>query len=134
MKMEIKEFSDKTDITIDTLRYYDKIGLLVPPKVKGRRSYSEGELEMAMIIKKLKSLDFSLDEIKALFELEKDVEQDKALNDESISKINSCLEMIIQKYNIIIKQEQDLIQVKKALKKMIDKTNKLLELRHFYTE
>lgn len=132
--MEIGEFSVKSGITIDTLRYYDKIGLLIPPKANNRRSYSEEDLEKAKVITKLKSLNFSLDEIKALFELEEDIEQDKALNEESINKINSCLEMIVQKYNIIIKQEQDLIQVKQALKRMIDKTNKLLDLKYFFAE
>lgn len=132
--MEIGLFSDKTGITIDTLRYYDKIGLLMPPKIKDRRCYSDEELEKAMVIVKLKSLNFSLDEIKALFELEKNISQDEDLSEESISKIKTCMDLIIKKYIDVVKQEQDLIQVKLSLKRMIDKTNKLLEVRHFFIE
>lgn len=41
--MTIKEVSKKYDISVDTLRYYEKIGLLPPIKrnSKGYREYTE---------------------------------------------------------------------------------------------
>jgi len=51
--MEIGKFSKEMQITIDTLRYYDKIGLLVPNRIGYKRSYSIEDLEKAKLIKKI---------------------------------------------------------------------------------
>lgn len=124
--MEIGEFSNKTRITIDTLRYYNKIGLLVPDKINNRRWYTEEDLEKADIIKRLKCLNFSLEEIKILFDLDREIDDTDILNSESRDKIKYCYSIIEQKYNDIIQQERDLIMIKSGLEKMISKTTKLL--------
>ena len=130
--MEIGEFTNKTGITIDTLRYYNKIGLLVPQRSGNRRNYSEEDLEKAVVIIKLKNLNFTLEEIKAMFQLENDINEDEALNYESRKKIHSCLDILKEKYNDILIKEQDLIQMKQILEKMINKTNRLLEVGYFF--
>ncbi len=130
--MEIGEFSRKSGITIDTLRYYNKIGLLEPHRIKGRRSYSEEDLEAVLAIKKLKSLDFSLDEIKLLFAMGKNIEENDRLDESSRANIKGCLEVIEEKYKDIVRKEQDIKQVKCMLEKMIEKTNRLLELGYFF--
>jgi DNA-binding transcriptional MerR regulator len=127
--MDIGEFSKITDITIDTLRYYDKIKLLIPTKVNSRRIYTEEDIEKAVIIIKLKKLNFSLMEIKAFFELEKNIEQSEEINDESVKDIENCLMMIEMKYKAIERQEEELRIVKTALSKMIIKTNSLIQNR-----
>ena len=127
MKVEIGEFSCKTGLTIDTLRYYNKIGLLEPERINNRRHYTEDDIEKAIIITKLKNLNFTLDEIRILFDLDKDVDENKALDGESRIKVKTLLNIIEEKHNEIIKKEQDLIQIKTILEKMIYKTNKLLE-------
>ena len=131
IKVEIGEFSCKTGLTIDTLRYYNKIGLLEPVKINNRRHYTEDDLEKAVIIIKLKNLNFTLDEIRILFDLDKDVDESKALDNESRIKVKTLLNMIEEKQNEILKKEQDLIQIKAILEKMIYKTNKLLETGRF---
>ncbi|GFP74839.1 helix-turn-helix domain-containing protein [Clostridium fungisolvens] len=127
--MDIGEFSKITAIAIDTLRYYDKIKLLIPAKVNSRRMYTEEDVEKALIIIKLKKLNFSLDEIKAFFELEKNIEQSEEINDESVKEIEVCLKMIELKYKDIERQEEELRIVKTALNKMIIKTNSLIKNR-----
>lgn len=134
IKMEIGEFSRKTGITIDTLRYYHKIGLLMPEKINNRRFYTEEDLEKARAIIKLKNLNFTLYEIKLLFDLEKDIDENETLNNESRTKVNECLNIIKEKYEDIIRKEKDLIQIKFALEKMINKTNQLLESGCFFSE
>lgn len=128
--MDIGEFSKITAIAIDTLRYYDKIKLLIPAKVNSRRMYTEEDVEKALIIIKLKKLNFSLDEIKAFFELEKNIEQSEEINDESVKEIEVCIKMIELKYKDIERQEEELRIVKTALNKMIIKTNSLIKNRH----
>lgn len=65
----IGEFSILTSITINMLRHYDKIGLLVPQYVDvntGYRYYTKDQLIMANRIVALKSMDFGLREIQEL--------------------------------------------------------------------
>ncbi|PWA07524.1 MerR family transcriptional regulator [Pueribacillus theae] len=64
--ISIKEVTKETGITVRTLRHYDHIGLL-PPAAKtegGHRLYGEVELQKLQEIQFLKTLGFSLKEIK----------------------------------------------------------------------
>jgi DNA-binding transcriptional MerR regulator len=127
IKMEIGEFSKKAGFTVDTLRYYNKIGLLVPERINNRRHYTKEDMGKAIIITKLKNLSFSLDEILALFKLDDNVDETKVLDNESRKKVISCLDIIEEKYKQILKKEQDIIQIKLILEKMIKKADRLLE-------
>lgn len=63
---KIGEFSKFVDISVRTLRYYDEYGLLKPEYTdtfSGYRYYTDDNIVEAEIIKLLKSLDFSLEEI-----------------------------------------------------------------------
>src|SRR5688572_15991188 len=62
----IGEFSQITRVTVDTLRYYDAIGLLKPAKVDpftSYRYYSAKQLMSLNRILALKEIGFSLEEI-----------------------------------------------------------------------
>ena len=64
---KIGEFSKLTGCSIKTLRYYDELGLLNPSKIDNftnYRYYNENDLEILKNIIYLKSLGFTLDEIK----------------------------------------------------------------------
>ncbi|UQZ36863.1 MerR family transcriptional regulator [Paenibacillus sp. PK3_47] len=66
----IGEMSKLHNTTIQTLRYYDEIGLLVPFGVDaktGYRTYSTEQFEQLNTIQYLKDLGFSLNEIKSHF-------------------------------------------------------------------
>lgn len=65
----IGEFSSITKLSVKTLRYYDKEGILTPEnrdEDTGYRLYSEENYERAELIKLLRELDFSISEIKDL--------------------------------------------------------------------
>lgn len=67
--MTIKEFACLCGCNAQTLRYYDRIGLLKPAMVapwSGYRHYSESQAVAFIKIKNLQAADFSIDEIKAL--------------------------------------------------------------------
>lgn len=55
--MTIKEISEKYDITKDTLRYYEKIGLIseVPRSKNGIRNYDEASCKRIEFIKCMRS-------------------------------------------------------------------------------
>ena len=64
---KIGEFSKISGLSIKTLRYYDKEGILVPADRKSDnayRLYDEKNYKRALFIKSLRQLDFSISEIK----------------------------------------------------------------------
>lgn len=60
-----------TGMSADTLRYYERIGLLhrVLRDSGGRRHYTDAELERLRFIARAQAMDFSLAEIRLLLEL-----------------------------------------------------------------
>ena len=67
----IGEFSYLCSMSIKTLRYYDKIGVLTPERVDeltGYRYYDIDQLEQAQKIKSLQEASFTLEEIKSILE------------------------------------------------------------------
>lgn len=98
----IGEFSKMTDLSIRTLRYYDSIGLLIPYEIDrftGYRYYTDDNLSEVYLIKLLRSVNFSLEEILMYKScLNEEIIDNKI--DELSDSINE-LESKIQKLNII---------------------------------
>ena len=66
---QIGEFSKICQVSVKTLRHYDRIGLLRPSEVDrftGYRYYDRSQLEKMLLIQKLKRYGFSLEEIQPL--------------------------------------------------------------------
>lgn len=63
--MTIREIAAKTNMSTDTLRYYERIGLLppVPRNAAGIRNYDEYFVKFINFIKKLKASGMSLEHI-----------------------------------------------------------------------
>lgn len=63
--MTIREIAAKTNMSTDTLRYYERIGLLppVPRNAAGIRTYDEYFIKFINFIKKLKASGMSLEHI-----------------------------------------------------------------------
>ena len=66
--MKINELSKSTHTNIETIRYYEKQGVLQPPKrlANGYRFYDEESIEQLNFIKKCRMLGFSLENIREL--------------------------------------------------------------------
>ena len=64
--MKIHELSKQSGIHLETIRYYEKMGLMPEPKrlANGYRDYDEASLKQLKFIKTCLALDFSLAEIK----------------------------------------------------------------------
>lgn len=73
--LSIGEFSNICRLPIKTLRYYSDIELVVPEQVNpqtGYRYYSINQLEQVLYITRLKSYNFSLEEIKRIMDSSQD--------------------------------------------------------------
>lgn len=113
--MLIKEFTDKYDITTDTIRFYEKIGLIQPKRLEnGYRLFDEECEKTIQLIIVLKQLDFSLDEIKFLLSLEKQPISSQC-NDISIKMFQDKIIHIENKILFLQMASQQLYKVKELI-------------------
>lgn len=68
MKLKVSELAELSGVTVRTLQYYDRIGLLKPKKdpTNGYRIYSEGEIDRLQEILLFRDLEIPLREITKL--------------------------------------------------------------------
>lgn len=66
--LQIGTIAKKTGLSIHTIRYYEKIGLIHKParSLGGFRTYSEETVDKILFIKKAQSFGLTLDEIKKI--------------------------------------------------------------------
>ena len=123
--MTVGEIAKKMGVTIRTLQYYDKEGLLTPSAESegGRRLYTDKDLLLLNQIISLKSLGFSLEDIKGrLFPLETPEEVAYALTEQaedirkkieklkaSLSAIEQLKEEVLQIQTVNFKKYADII-------------------------
>lgn len=69
--MQIGELAQKTQLSLRTIRHYDDVGLLKPSgrSEGGFRLYTGEDLEKLLLIRRMRPLDFTLDEMRELLEL-----------------------------------------------------------------
>lgn len=69
--MKIGELAKHTDVSVETIRYYEKIGLLPPParSANGYRHYRAAHQERLVFIRHCRSLDMAQEEIRQLIAL-----------------------------------------------------------------
>ena len=68
MDWSIGELAHRSGVNIETIRYYEREGLMPRPSRtrSGRRAYAPGDLKTLTFIRKARDLGFSLDEIRSL--------------------------------------------------------------------
>ena len=70
-EFSIGQLAAKTGVPIDTVRYYERDGLLAPAArlASGYRRYGEAEVKRLRFIRRAKALGFSLEDIRGLLAL-----------------------------------------------------------------
>lgn len=98
----IGEVANHIGVSVHTLRYYEKIGLL-RPVVKdggGRRQYGSTDIERLRFIRRAQRMHFSLKEIRQLIEIDCAPSTEKPLVQklvqEKLSDIGDSIEDLIQ--------------------------------------
>lgn len=100
---KIGEISKITNLTIDTLRYYEKEGLITPARDQNNiRMYSDSDIRWIQFIKKLKQTGMPL----------KNIKEYSNLRDQGDSTINERLSLLYE-------QKQRLEQNSKQLEEHI---------------
>lgn len=70
-QMQIGEVAERTGLSLRTIRHYEEVGLVTPSARSkgGFRLYTEVDVERLMVIRRMKPLDFSLDEMRDLLQI-----------------------------------------------------------------
>ena len=95
MSYSIGQIAKQSGVSVETIRYYEKEGLLEKPKRKdsGYRQYNETVLDRLSFIQQAKGLGFTLTEILELLSLEiKPGTTSKDIKQMAQSKLNSIEE------------------------------------------
>ena len=95
----IGTIGQQTGLSADTLRYYEKIGLLTDiQRSGGQRRYSKQHLDLLKFIRRAQAMDFSLSEIAQLVILRKDPvgsrAEVRALADDKLKAINQRIKTL----------------------------------------
>ncbi|GAA3721968.1 DNA-binding transcriptional MerR regulator [Spinactinospora alkalitolerans] len=69
--MQIGEVAERTGLSLRTIRYYGEVGLVEPSARSkgGFRLYTGSDVERLLLIKRMKPLDFSLEETRDLLDV-----------------------------------------------------------------
>ncbi|MFD7713169.1 MerR family transcriptional regulator [Streptomyces sp. NPDC059785] len=68
--MQIGEVAARTELSLRTIRHYEETGLVIPSARSqgGFRLYTEADVARLMVIRRMKPLGFTLDEMRDLLE------------------------------------------------------------------
>jgi MerR family mercuric resistance operon transcriptional regulator len=112
----IGQLSKLTDVNIETIRYYERIGIMPKPRRSdgGQRLYDENQFKRLRFVKRSRVIGFSLEEIRALLTLD---DQDELSCKEVYSLTEEHLEKVQQK---II----ELKSIESALKKLANQCSR----------
>ena len=110
-RYRISEVAKQLKISIDTLRYYEKIDLLAPINRNsgGFRLYEESDIARIKFIQRAKMMNFTLDEIKALLKMRDNPERTR----------EDVRELTQQKLEIIERQLSELDILRQELQELI---------------
>lgn len=106
----IGEMSRKTGVNIETVRYYERIGIMPEPDRTegGTRQYNHDQLKLLHFVKRSRELGFNLEEVRALLKL---VDR----KDYSCGEVHS---MTVDHLATVKRKLADLRRLEKALKSM----------------
>lgn len=70
-RMQIGEVAERTGLSLRTIRHYEDVGLVTPSARSkgGFRLYTESDIDRLMVIRRMKPLDFSLEEMRDLLQI-----------------------------------------------------------------
>ncbi|MEJ8640098.1 MULTISPECIES: MerR family transcriptional regulator [Streptomyces] len=80
--MQIGEVAARTELSLRTIRHYEETGLVIPSARSqgGFRLYTEADVARLMVIRRMKPLGFTLDQMRDLLEATDCLDRDSDLN------------------------------------------------------
>ncbi|OXL83842.1 hypothetical protein BCV73_12650 [Paenibacillus sp. SSG-1] len=124
----IREASTMTGFSLDTLRYYEKMGLIQPASrgTGGVRNYSDANVHQILSIKCLKQSGLSLEDIKDFIADGQCFRDKEALDDEELKLIQSRKSILTAQLDRLEEQRQALDQTIAEARTKLDYYEKLM--------
>ncbi len=116
--MRIGELAERTGLSLPTLRHYDETGLLSPSaRTVGKfRMYSEADYEKLMVIRRMKPLGFTVDEMRRVLVVVEGLRQSPALPESDRSALLDVLRQFISEAE----------QRRKKLRRQLDRADEFI--------
>jgi MerR family transcriptional regulator, copper efflux regulator len=107
-KMQIRELASRTGVAEKTIRYYESVGVLPPPKRKpnGYRTYDENDVARLKLAAGARYLEFSLDDIAEIM----------AMRDRGEAPCKFVLEQLREKADEVERRISELQQLENELR------------------
>ncbi|SDT90971.1 transcriptional regulator, MerR family [Verrucomicrobium sp. GAS474] len=120
--MKIGELAEAAQCTVETIRYYEKAGLLPKTDRTGNnyRLYSQRHLDRLRFIRNCRSLDMSQEEVQSLLALMEKPEKD-------CDSVNHLIDEHISHVEIRIKELQGLKEQLTSLRKQCESKRRVKE-------
>jgi MerR family mercuric resistance operon transcriptional regulator len=114
--IQIGKVAEQTGLSIDTIRFYQKIGLVKQPARSdgGFRLFSETEIQDLVFVQKAQELGFSLTEIKQL----------SVLNQQQDHACSQVRDLFVSKLKDVREKVDQLLQLERELKKALRNCNR----------
>jgi len=108
--MQIRDLAYQSQLSEKTVRYYESIGVLRPPRraSNGYREYDASDVERAKFVAGARNLDLSLDDIREIL----------AMRDKREAPCRTMLELIKHKADQIAERILHLQRMEKDLRKL----------------
>ena len=116
-KMTVQQVSKQSGLTVDTIRYYERVGLISVEKGSYFKKYDQQTVDVLLSIKRLRLAGLSIDEIKWLLSI--DVEP-TGLSQQQLGSICVIIDTAIQRAKIRVKE---IAESQQLLERMKNKLN-----------
>ena len=96
--LQIGDVAERTGLSLRTVRHYEEVGLLPPAERSpgGFRLYDEATVERLLVIKKMKPLEFTLEQMRELLDaLDELVAGPRAARREQLEEILSAYRRLV---------------------------------------
>ena len=119
--MKIGKLSTLCDISIDTIRYYMKIGLLLPKMQGSMLDFTQREIDDLEHIKKLKYFGFNLKEIQYIFSLKN---LSNWIEPDTMNEYVYLLQKREEEIELVVQEKQQTVQL---IREEIDKVSSIFQ-------
>ncbi|GAA1327466.1 MerR family transcriptional regulator [Pseudonocardia xinjiangensis] len=122
--MQIGEVATRVGLSLRTIRHWDEVGLVVPSKrsAGGFRLYTEADIDRLVLVKTLRPLDFSLEQLRELLAtmdaLEDDLGDDARVTAELAGRLGVFRTAVDSRVEALRAQVQGLEMLSRELRRL----------------
>lgn len=118
--MTVQNVCKQTGLTVDTIRYYQRIGLVTVEKGDYFINYTQESVDVLLAIKKLRLSGMSLGEIKRLLSIDAEPAD---LNPKQLNDVSEIVDNALKRTKIRAKEIAEAQQLLENMKNKLNKVN-----------